>query len=375
MRITIVQGAFLPVPPLRGGAVEKVWFALGREMARRGHEVVHISRSLPGLENRNEEAGVRYLRVRGHDAPAKLWALKLLDLAYSLRVRCRLPAADILVTNTFWLPMLVRNRKHGALYVHVQRYPRGQMKFYRHAARLQTVSPALAEAIRERVPDCSEKVRMIPNPLLDNVHASEPELERERRREFLFVGRIHPEKGLDLLLRAFARYAERASDPWRLAVVGPWETNLGGGGEDYFNRLRASIPPACERQVEWAGFVADAAGLKNRLLEAGLFLYPTIAAKGEASPVAPLEAMGCGCPVLVSDLDCFRGLIEDGETGFVFNPSAADPTEELARRLGELAADPVLRKRVGKTGWHRAETLALEKIADLYLKDFASVLG
>jgi hypothetical protein len=37
MRITIVQGAFLPVPPVLGGAVEKIWFALGKEFASRGH--------------------------------------------------------------------------------------------------------------------------------------------------------------------------------------------------------------------------------------------------------------------------------------------------------------------------------------------------
>ena len=43
MKITIVLGAFFPVPPIMGGAVEKVWFALGQEFARRGHEVVQIS--------------------------------------------------------------------------------------------------------------------------------------------------------------------------------------------------------------------------------------------------------------------------------------------------------------------------------------------
>ena len=35
MKITIVQGAFLPVPPLMGGAVENIWFALGQDFARR----------------------------------------------------------------------------------------------------------------------------------------------------------------------------------------------------------------------------------------------------------------------------------------------------------------------------------------------------
>ena len=49
MKITIVLGAFFPVPPLMGGAVEKVWFALAQEFARLGHEVTQISRSHPDL--------------------------------------------------------------------------------------------------------------------------------------------------------------------------------------------------------------------------------------------------------------------------------------------------------------------------------------
>jgi hypothetical protein len=48
MRITIVQGAFLPVPPLLGGAVEKMWFGLAPEFVRHGHEVVYISRRFAG---------------------------------------------------------------------------------------------------------------------------------------------------------------------------------------------------------------------------------------------------------------------------------------------------------------------------------------
>jgi len=55
IRIAIIQGAFLPSPPLLGGAVEKVWHALGREFAVNGHDVVHISRQYDGLEETNAE--------------------------------------------------------------------------------------------------------------------------------------------------------------------------------------------------------------------------------------------------------------------------------------------------------------------------------
>src|ERR1043166_9204720 len=59
MKITIVTGAFLPVPPIMGGAVEKAWFALGREFARRGQEIVFISRKLPQLPADETADGVK----------------------------------------------------------------------------------------------------------------------------------------------------------------------------------------------------------------------------------------------------------------------------------------------------------------------------
>ena len=65
MKITIVQGAFLPVPPIMGGAVEKVWLRLGQEFAAAGHEVVHVSRTHPQLPTEERIEGVRHVRVRG----------------------------------------------------------------------------------------------------------------------------------------------------------------------------------------------------------------------------------------------------------------------------------------------------------------------
>lgn len=202
MKITIVTGAFFPVPTLMGGAVEKVWFALGQEFARQGHEVVHISRAHPQLPASETIENVRHLRVSGFAQPRSgLW-LKLLDLVYSIRVRLLLPRADILVTNTFWLPILSRNHRNGLVYIHVQRGPKGQMRFYAHAARLLAVSGAIADAIIAEVPALKNKVRVIPNALPFKI------VERgvgARERVILFVGRVHPEKGLELLVRAFAQ--------------------------------------------------------------------------------------------------------------------------------------------------------------------------
>jgi len=165
MKITIVLGAFFPVPPTMGGGVEKVWFTLAPEFVRRGHEVVMVSRKTPGLPREETIDGVKHLRVDGFDTPRSLVWLKFLDLIYSLRTMSILPDADIIVTNTFWLPILLRNSKYGRVYVQVARYPKGQMRFYGRAARLQAPSQAVARAISAEVPRLTNKIAVVPNPV------------------------------------------------------------------------------------------------------------------------------------------------------------------------------------------------------------------
>src|SRR3979411_809042 len=164
MKITIVIGAFFPVPPVMGGAIEKVWFALGQEFARRGHEIVMVSRTMPQFPREEIRDGVRHLRVRGFDSPRSLLWLKFLDLIYSIRTMSILPKADIIVTNTFWLPMLLRSSRRGRVYVHVARDPKGEMGFYGKAARLQAPSHAVARAIAREAPQLSSKAKVVPYP-------------------------------------------------------------------------------------------------------------------------------------------------------------------------------------------------------------------
>jgi glycosyltransferase involved in cell wall biosynthesis len=373
LRITIAQGAFLPVPPLLGGAVEKVWFALGQEFARRGHEVTHFSRQYPGLPDTETIGGVRHRRVRGHDTPPSLLVLKALDLLYSLRVARQLPPADILVTNTFWLPILLRSASRGRIYVHVARFPRGQMRFYRHVARLQTVSHAVMEAIlaEARVP--RSQVCTIPYPVLHARPASLPPFVT-REKEILFIGRVHPEKGVHLLIEAFRLLPRDRFGDWRLVIVGPSDVSAGGGGRDYQERLeRLAGPP--DSGVTFAGPIYDPVLLASHVLRASLFVYPSLAEQGETFGLAPLEAMSHGCPPLVSDLECFRDFVSDDVDGFVFDHRAAQPATTLAAKLSELLGDPFRLARASDAALRKMENYSLERIARMYLDDFQSLVA
>lgn len=373
MKITIVQGAFLPVPPVMGGAVEKIWFALGKEFARRGHEVTHLSRATPGLPREETIEGVRHLRVRGSDAPRSLVLLKALDLLYALRARRVLPEADVVVTHTFWMPLLVRSPRFGKLYVHVARYPKGQMRLYRHAARLQTVSSPIRAAIAREAPELAAKARAISNPLPGGIPARLPADPKPFPRRLLYAGRIHPEKGIGLLIDAVARIPAERFEGWSLHIVGPAEPRFGGGGLPYLEALKRQASPIADRIV-WHGPVFDAAALDAHYRAASLFVYPSLAEKGETFGLAPLEAMAQGCPALVSDLDCFRDFIVENCNGFVFDHRGAAPECVLAARLAELMGGGEQLVRAAAQAHAKAAEFSIERIATQYLCDFETLL-
>jgi glycosyltransferase involved in cell wall biosynthesis len=369
MKIAIVQGAFLPVPPMRGGAVEKIWFALGQEFVRRGHEVTHYSRLCDGLPATETIGGVRHIRIRGSDTPASLLALKWRDLLYTRRVARRLARADVVVTNTFWAPLLFSPRRHGPLWVHVQRYPKGQMFLYRRAARLQTVSQAIADAMVRQAPSVRSRVCVIANPLPPLVALATPVVRDPNL--VLFVGRIHPEKGLELLLQA-AVLTQKTAPALRFRIVGPCEPRFGGGGEAFQRKLE-ELASRHGAQVEFTGPVFDEAVLATHFASASVFVYPSLAAKGEASPVAPLEALARGCPVVTSNLACFDDTIGTGLFAHRFDHTATDAAARLAAVLVSVATSREAWTAASAAAELRARQFLIERIAGEYLTGFAAL--
>ena len=370
MRITIVQGAFLPVPPLMGGAVEKVWQALGEEFAHRGHDVVHISRVVSPLPQWEVAGGVTHVRVRGYDTPASLPLLKLLDLLYSFRARAALPKrSDIIVTNTFWLPMLLRSSSRGQVYVHVARFPKGQMRYYAHCARLQAPSRAVAEAVKQQAPELSNKVTAIPYPRPEPIDPSTPPPLPSRPATILYVGRVHPEKGVHLLVEAFTRLPLPLTVSWKLRIVGPWESHLGGGGEAYRDQL-LRLAEGRRDSVQLHGPIFEACELEREFRTARVFVYPSLAETGETFGLAPLEAMTHGCATVVSNLGCFHDFVIDDETGFIFDHRVESPAVALELKLAALLNNEPRLAAVAARGRAQTEEYSLQPVAAKYVADF-----
>jgi len=369
MRITCVMGPFLPVPPLLGGAVEKIWQSLCTEFASNGHSVTLISRQFRGLPNHERRRGVTYLRIPSTDAPSSKLLYRAMDILYALRAHHVLPESDITITNSVSLPLLLPRDRAGKVVVSVARFPKGQMNLYRSVDRLQAVSRPVAAAIRQQSPNVAHLVRVIPNCLSDAFLKAKAASARNPRREILFVGRIAREKGIELLLEAFLGMQD--CDDWHLTILGPSDTRTGGDGAAYKQGLLWKAANSGGR-IAFEEPIFDDAALANRMREAEIFVYPSIAEHGESFGMAPLEAMACGCATLVSDLGCFRDFVEEGQNALVFNHRDATGSS-LAQSLQRLVGDSGLRRAIGTAGQATARQFSPSRVASQFLDDFTQL--
>jgi phosphatidylinositol alpha-mannosyltransferase len=142
-----------------------------------------------------------------------------------------------------------------------------------------------------------------------------------------FLGRFdEPRKGFDVLVAAMERMvADRPG--LRLLVAGPGDTEA----------ALAAMPPAVAERVTMLGLVSEAE--KERVLRS-VDLYVAPNTGGESFGIILTEAMSAGTPVVASDLDAFRRVLEDGTCGALFPVGDADA---LAVTLADLLDDPARR--------------------------------
>ncbi|WP_327236181.1 glycosyltransferase family 4 protein [Streptomyces sp. NBC_01317] len=169
------------------------------------------------------------------------------------------------------------------------------------------------------------------------------------------VGRLCRQKGQDILLRAWPLIARQVPGA-RLVLVGE-------GPES--SALRDAAPPS----VLFAGAVPDATPWYRA---ADLVVLPS---RWEGMAVAPLEAMACGRPVVLSDVDGARESLPPGREALCLVPPEDPPA--LAEAVSALLRDRPLREAVGSQG--RRHVLSsydvrqtARAIADVY-RDVAAV--
>ncbi len=373
MRINLVTGPFLPAGGGPSGAVEKRWFGVARELVRQGHQVTFAARNWPQQGKDEVTDGIHFLRRSGFTRSGSMKKDMVKDFAYSLRMLWTIPPADITVTNTFWLPVLARLRKRslGKIIVNVARFPKGQMKIYQGVDRLSAVSSAVAEEIYRQTPSVRNLVRIIPNPVdLERFKVSEDRVLPPSSYRVLYTGRIHPEKGLHLLIRAIRQL--RDEFPLiNLALVGPSRIEHGGGGDAYMSELKKlayGLPVTFEPSID------NPEKLAERMAEADYYCYPSLADLGESFGVAPVEAMALGYAPILSKLACFREFAEDGVNSYIFDHQHGDPADNLVSTLRKAISQPETTRQMGGRAVETAKKFSYKRVAQAYADDWRALL-
>lgn len=168
------------------------------------------------------------------------------------------------------------------------------------------------------------------------------------------VGRLAFEKGVDLLLDAWADAAPHHPD-WVLRIYG-------AGLEEPTLRAHCTAL-GLDDSVEWMGSTDDVLGA---LRGASVFAQ---ASRAEGFPITLLEAMAAGVPVAA--FDCAPGvreIVTHGEDGLL---ARLGNTMELAGHLNALMSDRELRDRLGDTAFQTVKRYSSAEITDRWETLFA----
>jgi teichuronic acid biosynthesis glycosyltransferase TuaC len=346
MKIALVPGAFLP----QVGGVELGAYNLARQLQLRGHDV-HVITSRPltgGLGAFELLDGIPVHRLRFYlfrgswkSLAATLLYMPLACIEYALLVRrghFNIVNVRFFYHNAFatlviepllrhWrVPVVVTleggdapnisNEYRSAHKAESVLLTWAARRLLPRADRVTAVSAQLGLSGQRRISDLTECVvihngvdleRFVPGP-------------KDSSPLMVSVGRMAYQKGIDVLLRAFAEV--RLSHPlWRLLILGD------GPLKGEMERLAAELGLASS--VCFRGTLPPS-GVAQELQRASLFV---LSSRFEGFPLAVLEAMASGTPIVMTDVEGARELIAHPDRGRIV---AIDDVKGLASALSEM---------------------------------------
>jgi glycosyltransferase involved in cell wall biosynthesis len=336
LRFAFVHTAH-PLDPrgVHSGA-ETALIATAAALAARGHRVTVLGRLPADLEHE----GVRYLCAGGPDAYDPRAALS--RIRGECDVLISTTRGDLLVESTADSTIRTRILWPNTAIVEAIGVPLARLSaFVDHVVAVSEDQAALfADAGVPR-----ERMTVVPNGFDERVFTPGPPEGREPGR-VVFVGALVPDKGLDLLLRAFVS-VHRLLPQAELVVCGspglwgraPYIDTAVVSREHPYVHFRGALPQA---------------GVAAELRRAAVCVVPTPPERyREAFPLVAVEAQACGTPVIVTRSGGLPEAVREGETGWAIEPCTP---EILAAALVRTLREPERLVRVGVEAarWARA---------------------
>lgn len=164
----------------------------------------------------------------------------------------------------------------------------------------------------------------------------------------IYAGWLHPKKGIEFLMPAMRLLTDRRTD-FRLTICGS------GSHLERVQSERVSL--GLEKYVEILGWVKNEE-VFQRFYQSDIFLLPSLA---EGMPNALLQAMGCGLPVVTTNVSSIPAIIQDGRNGSLIEAGSAQAIcDGLLRLIDRRAEWP----QIGEL--NRQQVLAGHDIANVW---------
>jgi glycosyltransferase involved in cell wall biosynthesis len=387
------------------GSVAIVQWELARQLSAR-HTVVCYAPRLAGQLHAERRHGIEIRRVSGvartlhkgiETAAGSLWQARRPYFASHLYFReyfmqiaraLRKHAPDVIhLPQSFQFAGLLRRAVPSArivLHLHqdelIHLPLQATLRDLAHVDALVTVSGYISEKLRSRFPTLASRIHTIYNGV--DAERFQPPPDRGTRdcaRRLLFVGRISPDKGVHLLMQAFATLAAERPDI-ELTLVGkpgllPFDvmrllfegdsafdsmrrfygaTPIGrlrsalGQKTSYLRELQSLLPAEVANRAHFAGTV-PLTQLTQLYQSADLLVLPSVWQESYGLPIA--EAMASGLPVLASRCGGVPELVDDNVTGRLV-PRC--DVRVLTENLRAMLADPSALRAMSHAARERA---------------------
>lgn len=369
--LTVIMLSWEYPPEVVGGLARHV-YALSRELAHQGHRVFVLTRAAAGLPAEAVEEGVEVRRLipyfhEPHDF--LLWVSHLnfalmeagVDLLRSLESGAILHAHDWLTAfaarglkHLFRLPLVAtihatEHGRNGGIRDAGQQYINDVEWWLTYEAwRVVVCSQAMRREVRDLFGLSDDKVRVIPNGVdlsLPPPGEAPPRdvLAAPDERLIIQVGRLVPEKGAAVLIRALPSLLQRHRVRALICGAGSYREEL----------IHLAQRLGLADRVQFPGWLPD--GQVQHLYRlADVAVVPSLY---EPFGIVALEAMATGAPLVVSDVGGLGEIVAHGKTGLKVAPGNPEALAEAiatllsSRRTARRLAAAARREAAERYGW------------------------